>query len=122
MYVVLILVIIVCVLLTFIVLIQNPKGGGIAANFSAGNQIMGVKRTNDFIEKTTWTLAGALVVLVLASNIFSGGTAEGPKSVIQDEINEGTLQENYIQPKDLPTTGPIEQAPAEGVPAEQAPQ
>lgn len=64
----LILIIIVCVLLTLVVLIQNPKGGGIAANFTAPNQIMGANRSTDVVEKATWILAIALIVLSLASN------------------------------------------------------
>lgn len=65
-----ILIIIVCILLTLIVLIQNPKGGGIAANFIAPNQIMGVKRSTDVVEKATWILAGTLIVLSLSTNFF----------------------------------------------------
>ena len=57
------LIIIVSVALTFIVLIQKPKGGGIASNFSGGSQIMGVKRTNEIVEKLTWGLAVALLFL-----------------------------------------------------------
>lgn len=112
---ILILVIIVCVLLTFIVLIQNPKGGGIASNFSAGNQIMGVKKTNDFIEKGTWTLAAVLTLLVLFSNFFTGGNTDNNKSVIQDQIEEGGLQENYVAPNKLPNAPAQEQndAPAD---------
>jgi preprotein translocase subunit SecG len=103
MNVVLILVIVVCVLLTFIVLIQNPKGGGIAANFSSGNQIMGVKRTNDFVEKATWTLALVMCLLILSSNIFTGGSANSQQSVIQNEIDEGSLNDQqYRSPASLP--------------------
>ncbi|NNJ55337.1 MAG: preprotein translocase subunit SecG [Bacteroidia bacterium] len=64
-----ILAIIFAVLLILIVLIQNPKGGGVAANFSAANQIAGVKKTNDFVEKATWTLAIGLIVLSLGSRM-----------------------------------------------------
>lgn len=93
MILILILAIIVCVLLIFIVTIQNPKGGGIASNFSAGNQIMGVKRTNDFIEKATWTLAIALLVLSLASNLFntSSTTVDTGESLLQNKIEQGEL-------------------------------
>ena len=52
-----ILIIVACVLLTLVVLIQNPKGGGIAANFVAPTQIMGAKRSTDVVEKATWVLA-----------------------------------------------------------------
>jgi preprotein translocase subunit SecG len=48
-----------------VVLVQNPKGGGISSNFGAPGQLGGVKRANDFIEKATWSLAGALALLAL---------------------------------------------------------
>jgi preprotein translocase subunit SecG len=60
---------IVCVLLILIVLVQNSKGGGLAAGFSSSNQIMGVRRTADFLEKATWTLAGVLLFLCLAASV-----------------------------------------------------
>ena len=49
-----------CILLTLIVLVQNSKGGGLASNFQSSNQIMGVRKTTDFLEKATWVLAAAL--------------------------------------------------------------
>jgi preprotein translocase subunit SecG len=56
------------ILMILIVLVQNSKGGGLASNFAASNQIMGVRKTTDFLEKTTWFLAIALLVLsILAS-------------------------------------------------------
>ena len=65
-----ILIIITSILLVLVVLVQNPKGGGLSSSFGggAGNQIMGAKKTTDFLEKTTWTLAIILIVLSLASN------------------------------------------------------
>ncbi len=66
-YVVTVLIIIVCVLLILIVLVQNSKGGGLASNFAASNQIMGVRKTADFLEKSTWTLA----IVLLALSLFS---------------------------------------------------
>lgn len=62
-----VLIVVVCVLLALIVLIQNPKGGGLDSNFQSVNQIGGVKRTADFLEKGTWTLAISLFVLCLVS-------------------------------------------------------
>jgi preprotein translocase subunit SecG len=91
-----ILAIIASILLIFIVLIQKPKGGGIAANFSGGNQIMGVKRTNDFVEKATWTLSAALLVFVLASNAFYSNEDQ-KKSILEDrasEVTPGDFQNN----------------------------
>ena len=62
-----ILILVTCILLALIVLVQNSKGGGLAANFSSQNQIMGVRKTADFLEKATWTLAIVLLVLSLTS-------------------------------------------------------
>ncbi len=65
--IILILIILTSILLVLIVLVQNSKGGGLASNFSSSNQYMGVRKTTDFLEKATWTLAIALVVLTLSS-------------------------------------------------------
>ncbi len=62
-----VLILIACVLLILVVLVQNSKGGGLASNFSGSNQFMGVRKTADFLEKSTWTLAVALLVLSLAT-------------------------------------------------------
>ena len=60
------LLILVCLILGFVVLIQNSKGGGLASNFASSNQIMGVKKTTDVLEKATWILASSIIVLCLA--------------------------------------------------------
>ncbi|HRY97953.1 MAG TPA: preprotein translocase subunit SecG [Bacteroidales bacterium] len=62
-----VLILIACVLLILVVLVQNSKGGGLASSFAGSNQIMGVRKTADFLEKSTWTLAIALLVLSLFS-------------------------------------------------------
>ena len=54
-------------LIILVVLVQNSKGGGLASNFASSNQYMGVRKTADFLEKATWTLAVILLVLSLAS-------------------------------------------------------
>ena len=64
-----ILILIVCLLLALVVLVQNSKGGGLAANFSAPTQVLGARQSADFIEKATWWLAAILVVLCLAATI-----------------------------------------------------
>ncbi|MGZ3891166.1 MAG: preprotein translocase subunit SecG, partial [Mucilaginibacter sp.] len=73
-----ILTVIVCVLLGGIVLIQNPKGGGLTSNFSSQSQLMGVQKTGDFLEKGTWVLAISLMVLSLMINVSvkGGGTSK----------------------------------------------
>ena len=63
------LIILVCIFLSLIVLVQNSKGGGLSSTFGGGNQIMGVKKTADVLEKTTWILAAILVVLCLIYNV-----------------------------------------------------
>jgi preprotein translocase subunit SecG len=92
-----ILILVVCILLGLIVLVQNSKGGGLAANFSASTQIMGVRRTNDFLEKATWTLAIALLVLSIAASlsISRGGSSSG-ESAIQEQI------QNAVDPGEIP--------------------
>ena len=65
-----ILILITCALLLLVILVQNPKGGGLSSTFGDGNQFMGVKKTSDFLEKSTWTLALALVALTLLSHAF----------------------------------------------------
>jgi preprotein translocase subunit SecG len=80
-----VLIIIVCILLVLVVLVQNSKGGGLAANFGASNQIMGVRRTADFLEKATWTLAGALLVLSILASWAIEKPQEGIKSRIEQQ-------------------------------------
>lgn len=63
-----VLIMIVAIVLAFIVLVQNGKGGGLAANFASQNQVMGVRKTTDFLEKATWFLAGAMVLFCLMSS------------------------------------------------------
>ena len=69
-----ILAVITAVLLTFIVLIQESKGGGLASNFASSNQIMGVRKTTDVVEKATWTLAALLVVFSVATIFFASSS------------------------------------------------
>ena len=65
-----ILIVILAVVLVLIVLVQNSKGGGLAANFASSNQIMGVRKTTDFLEKTTWGLIISIVVLCIMATAF----------------------------------------------------
>ncbi len=62
-----VLVVLVSIILILIVLVQNSKGGGLSANFSSSNQVMGVRKTTDFLEKATWTFAGLLLVLAFVA-------------------------------------------------------
>ncbi len=71
-----ILIALVCILLMAVVLIQNPKGGGIDSTFggNTGNQMFGAAKSTDFIEKLTWYLALAMFVLCIITSLMVGGT------------------------------------------------
>lgn len=71
-----IIVILASVVLGLIVLVQNPKGGGLAGNIAGfSNQFMGVKQTTDVLEKGTWIFAGVIGVLCLISTVFISGSS-----------------------------------------------
>ncbi|MCK5339039.1 MAG: preprotein translocase subunit SecG, partial [Bacteroidales bacterium] len=76
-------------LIILVVLVQNSKGGGLASNFSGSNQYMGVRKTADFLEKATWTLAIALLVLSLASIFVIPKGGESVNKVTQVEERAG---------------------------------
>ena len=85
----LIIAIIVCVLLVLIVLIQNPKGGGLSSNFSASSQMLGVQKTGDFLEKGTWFLAIFLMVLSMAINVsVKGGADKSDNSNVKQQADK----------------------------------
>ncbi|MBK7339260.1 MAG: preprotein translocase subunit SecG [Saprospiraceae bacterium] len=73
-----VLIAIISVLLIAVILIQNPKGGGIDSTFggSQANQMFGAARSADFVEKLTWYLAAALLVLCIVAAIMAGAGAE----------------------------------------------
>ncbi|MCI9043210.1 MAG: preprotein translocase subunit SecG, partial [Muribaculaceae bacterium] len=71
MYILLIVLTLIAALLMIgVVLIQKSKGGGLSSSFAGSNQIMGVRRTNSFIEKVTWILAAAICVFAILSTFF----------------------------------------------------
>ena len=81
--VIIILTVLVSILLIAVVLVQKSKGGGLASNFSGSNQIMGVRRTNDVIEKATWFLAAfigllSIVSVFVAPTITTGASRVAP--------------------------------------------
>jgi len=111
MYLVLvIIVIIVCGLLGLIVLIQNPKGGGLSSNFSSSSQLMGVQKTGDFLEKGTWVLAITLMVLALAINVsVKGGSAKADTRYEEQQKKSLQAPANTAPAPTFPT---LPQAPA----------
>ncbi len=105
-----VVIIIVCVIITLVILSQNPKGGGLSSTFggTGGGQMFGVQRTNEFLDKATWTLAGIIVVLIITAN------------VLMDNIYTSNTNIESV-PVDLPTqndqTAPTPDAPAGATPA-----
>lgn len=96
-YLLVIFMVITSVLMCFIVLIQNSKGGGLASGFSSSNQIMGVRKTTDFLEKATWSLAGAMVIFSILS-AYSIPSVSKADSVIMEQAQ----QEEQTNPYNLP--------------------
>ena len=86
------LIIVVCFLLVLVVMVQNPKGGGLSSSFGGGTgqQVGGVQKTSDFLDRSTWILATLLLALILISNVTLS-TGEG----ISDSklIDDGSLQQ-----------------------------
>ena len=113
-----ILIVIAALLMIGIVLIQESKGGGLASQFSGYNQIGGVRKTTDFIEKTTWGLAAFMVLMSVACAY-----------VAPQAGSESSVMENYqapaTNPQNLPGFGASQQkdaaAPAAPAPAAEAP-
>tara|TARA_A100001011_G_scaffold398871_1_gene504923 strand:+ start:3191 stop:3538 length:348 start_codon:yes stop_codon:yes gene_type:complete len=92
-----ILIVITCLLLILIIMIQNPKGGGLSSAFGGGNQIMGARKTTDFLEKTTWTLAIILVSLALLSNFSIPRNTSEENNLIEDirPDNTGDTEDGF---------------------------
>ncbi len=95
-YLITILIIIACVLMTLIVLVQNSKGGGLTSTFAASNQIMGVRKTADFLEKATWVLAISLVVLSLLASITIPRTEARGESMVKEQVEKAVVNPNAI--------------------------
>ena len=86
----LILILLACFALGFMVLIQNPKGGGLNANVGGlSNNFMGVKQTTDVLEKGTWIFASVIAVLAITSTLFLSGNSSNGNSVL-DKVNTST--------------------------------
>ena len=105
-YVLLVLILIIAILLGAVILVQNPKGTGLASGFEAAGKIGGVQRATDFLEKSTWYLTAALFVLcIAATGAFSSGSA-----------NVGGFEEDeFIAPAPTEAAAP---APAATEPAQ----
>lgn len=111
-----ILIVIAAIMMIAIVLIQESKGGGLSTGFAGGNAVLGVRKTTDFIEKATWTLAGAMVVLSVIC-AYVAPTALSEQSVIEKAATE----QSATNPTNLPGFG-ASQTKQEAAPAPAAEQ
>src|ERR1700749_378306 len=103
-----ILIILACVVLGLIILIQNPKGGGLAGNVGGfSNQLMGVKQTTDVLEKGTWVRASVVALLCLFSAVFIPKASSGGNQHVIEKVNA--------------TSAPAQQAPTGTLPQQPAP-
>jgi preprotein translocase subunit SecG len=100
-----VIIVIVSILLILVVLVQNSKGGGLASTFSSSNQVMGVRKTADFLEKATWTLAIALLVLSILSTAYTkpssgvtsnDGTGSKTKEIGSSKAGEAPAATNAL--------------------------
>ncbi|MBL1279251.1 MAG: preprotein translocase subunit SecG [Fluviicola sp.] len=83
-----VIIIIASILLIFVVFVQNPKGGGLSSDFGAASQLGGVQKTNEFIDKATWSLAGIIAVLSIVMTL----KMKSPERVVKDKTQDTTEQ------------------------------
>ena len=116
-----ILIVLAAILMIFAVLVQKSKGGGLASGFSSSNQIMGVRKTTDFLEKFTWTLAGTIIVLSILTAKYTTSHSNIPQSQIEVEqpapLNPTTAP-NVTPEMPVPSQIPTQPQPGEGTPEE----
>ena len=99
----LVLITIVCFLLIVVIMVQNPKGGGLSSTISGTQMLGGVQKTTDFLDKSTWTLATILIALILLSSLSFTGSLSDTDSKIIDK--------SEIPAANTPAV-PAQQAPA----------
>ena len=90
-YIFIVLILIVAFLLMLVIMVQNPKGGGLSSSFGGGGnqQIGGVQKTTDFLDKSTWALGTILIVLILITN-FTNLSATGQQSKVSGDSIQTT--------------------------------
>jgi len=104
----LVLITIVCFLLIVVIMVQNPKGGGLSSTISGTQMLGGVQKTTDFLDKSTWTLATVLIVLILLSSLSFSGSLSDTESKIIDRTEA---------PANAPAAPAQGNAPAPAAPA-----
>ena len=111
------LIIVVCFLLVLVVMVQNPKGGGLSSSFGGGSQqVGGVQKTSDFLDRSTWILASSLLVLILISNVtLTPGSTSKDSKLLQEEATQQTIPETILENQEVIPEG-IPEIPEISVP------
>jgi preprotein translocase subunit SecG len=103
----LVLITIVCFLLIVVIMVQNPKGGGLSSTIGGSQMLGGVQKTTDFLDKSTWTLATILIALILLSSLsFTGALSDNDSKIIEQTGTAAT------------PAAPVQNIPAATNPAE----
>ncbi|MFV8343156.1 preprotein translocase subunit SecG [Flavobacterium sp. XS2P39] len=103
----LVLITIVCFLLIVVIMVQNPKGGGLSSAIGGSQMLGGVQKTTDFLDKSTWTLATILIALILLSSLsFTGALSDTDSKIIEQTETTAT------------PAAPVQNTPAATNPAE----
>ena len=103
--IILALIIVLSFLLVLIIMVQNPKGGGLSSSFGGDTQqIGGVKKTTDFLDKTTWILASLILVLILFSNITLNSESDNFESELIQNQEQLDIEEILENTNGVPNT------------------
>jgi preprotein translocase subunit SecG len=106
----LVLITIVCFLLIVVIMVQNPKGGGLSSTFGSSSTMGGVQKTTDFLDKSTWVLSTALIALILLSSLsFTGNLSDTNSKIIDNAAAPKTEKPVPAAPKSATT--PAETTP-----------
>ncbi len=109
-----VLIVIICLFLVVIIMVQNPKGGGLSSTFGGSQQMIGsVQKTNQFLDRATWTLSAAVVVLAILSSLTLPRTAQ---STYDDVLDNTASPRTELPAVPAPTQAPVpapEQTPAQ---------
>ena len=99
-------------------MVQNPKGGGLSSTLGGSTQMGGVQKTTDFLDKSTWTLATILIVLIMLSSLsFTGNLSDTNSKIIDETETAAPKALTPTTPKASETAKPTTAVPVESAPA-----
>jgi preprotein translocase subunit SecG len=103
----LVLITIVCFLLIVVIMVQNPKGGGLSSAIGGSQMLGGVQKTTDFLDKSTWTLSAILIALILLSSLSFGGSLSDTDSKIIDKTETAAPAQKAAPVQNAPAAEPV---------------